>query len=184
MNIGEVLIQLENLLPGVHISYEVTHMGGCVEKWEHQWAVKEKFGYLVRKLQNKLRVSPAQIAYEMFFTKEYVVIKLQKLNEAELEHQIIEAIERYTGVFIPSIGQNWDVVLNEEEEKFIPAEAGYASVAESITDQPKRNNTLLFATIGVMGVLTETLTNNLTDDVVRIIAKQLKDAFLGFQPHE
>ena len=124
MNIGEVLIQLENLLPGVHISYEVTHMGGCVEKWEHQWAVKEKFGYLVRKLQNKLRVSPAQIAYEMFFTKEYVVIKLQKLNEAE----------------------------------------------------PKE--------IGIQMILTETLTNNLTDDVVRIIAKQVKDAFLGFQPHE
>lgn len=49
--------------------------------------------------------------------------------------------------------KDWDVVLNEEEEKFIPAEAGYASVAETITDQPKRNNTLLFATIGVMGVV-------------------------------
>ncbi|MBL7710532.1 MAG: DUF2330 domain-containing protein, partial [Chitinophagaceae bacterium] len=49
--------------------------------------------------------------------------------------------------------KDWDVVLNEEEEKFIPAEAGYASVAETITDQPKRNNTLLFATISVMGVV-------------------------------
>lgn len=49
--------------------------------------------------------------------------------------------------------KDWDVVLNDEEEKFIPAEAGYASVAETITDQPKRNNTLLFATIGVMGVV-------------------------------
>ena len=49
--------------------------------------------------------------------------------------------------------KDWDVVLNEDEEKFIPAEAGYASVAETITDQPKRNNTLLFATIGVMGVV-------------------------------
>lgn len=49
--------------------------------------------------------------------------------------------------------KDWDVVLNEEEEKFIPAEAGYASVAETITDQPKRNNTLLFATIGIMGVV-------------------------------
>lgn len=48
--------------------------------------------------------------------------------------------------------KDWDVVLNEEE-KFIPAEAGYASVAETITDQPKRNNTLLFATIGVMGIV-------------------------------
>jgi Na+-translocating ferredoxin:NAD+ oxidoreductase RnfD subunit len=49
--------------------------------------------------------------------------------------------------------KDWDVVLNEEEEKFIPAEAGYAAVAETITDHPKRNNTLLFATIGVMGVV-------------------------------
>lgn len=49
--------------------------------------------------------------------------------------------------------KDWDVVLNEEEEKFIPAEVGYASVAETITDHPKRNNTLLFATIGVMGIV-------------------------------
>lgn len=49
--------------------------------------------------------------------------------------------------------KDWDVELNDEEEKFIPAEAGYASVAATITDQPKRNNTLLFATVGVMGVV-------------------------------
>ena len=38
--------------------------------------------------------------------------------------------------------------------------------------------------IRIQMILTETLTNNLTEDIVRIIAKQVKDAFLGFQPHE
>src|SRR5690348_6245861 len=37
----------------------------------------------------------------------------KRLNQNELEGQMIEAIERYTGRYIPSIGQNWDVVLNE-----------------------------------------------------------------------
>lgn len=48
--------------------------------------------------------------------------------------------------------KDWDVVLNEEE-RFIPADAGYASVAETINDQPKRSNTLLFSTIAVMGLV-------------------------------
>lgn len=37
----------------------------------------------------------------------------KRLNEDCLEAQMREAIQRYTGVFIPNIGQNWDVVLNE-----------------------------------------------------------------------
>lgn len=41
------------------------------------------------------------------------LLMAKKLNEDRLESQMVEAIERYTGVFIPSIGQNWDVVLNE-----------------------------------------------------------------------
>ena len=41
------------------------------------------------------------------------LLMAKKLNEDKLEAQMIEAIERYTGIFIPSIGQNWDVVLNE-----------------------------------------------------------------------
>src|SRR3990167_6753861 len=37
----------------------------------------------------------------------------KKLNEDQLQAQMREAIERYTGVFVPAIGLNWDVVLNE-----------------------------------------------------------------------
>jgi len=41
------------------------------------------------------------------------LLMAKKLNEDSLESQMIEAIERYTGVHIPAIGQNWDVILNE-----------------------------------------------------------------------
>ena len=41
------------------------------------------------------------------------LIMAKKLNEDQLQAQMREAIERYTGVFVPAIGLNWDVVLNE-----------------------------------------------------------------------
>lgn len=41
------------------------------------------------------------------------LLMAKRLNEDQLQGQMAEAIERYTGVHIPSIGQNWDVVLNE-----------------------------------------------------------------------
>jgi hypothetical protein len=41
------------------------------------------------------------------------LLMARQLNEDSLKGQMIEAIERYTGVHIPIIGQNWDVVLNE-----------------------------------------------------------------------
>lgn len=37
----------------------------------------------------------------------------KKLNEDMLEPQMTEAMSRYNGTFIPSIGTNWDVILNE-----------------------------------------------------------------------
>lgn len=48
---------------------------------------------------------------------------------------------------------DWDVVINDEEEKFIPAEAAYATVSKDIGKKPNRDNMLLFATIGVMGMI-------------------------------
>lgn len=48
---------------------------------------------------------------------------------------------------------DWDVVVNDEEEKFIPAEAAYATVSKDIGKKPNRNNMLFFATIGVMGMI-------------------------------
>lgn len=41
------------------------------------------------------------------------LLMAKKLNEDQLESQMVEAIERYTGVHVPSIGLTWDVVLNE-----------------------------------------------------------------------
>jgi Na+-translocating ferredoxin:NAD+ oxidoreductase RnfD subunit len=48
---------------------------------------------------------------------------------------------------------NWDLVVNDDEEKYIPAEASYAMAANDIDQKPKRNNSILFATIGVMGLV-------------------------------
>lgn len=48
---------------------------------------------------------------------------------------------------------DWDVVVNDEEEKFIPAEAAYATVSKEIAKKTKRNNILLFASIGVIGMV-------------------------------
>jgi Na+-translocating ferredoxin:NAD+ oxidoreductase RnfD subunit len=47
---------------------------------------------------------------------------------------------------------DWDVVMNEEE-KSIPAEATYETVSKDIKNKPERNNALLFATIGVLGLV-------------------------------
>lgn len=41
------------------------------------------------------------------------LLMAKRLNQDCLESQMIEAIERYTGIYIPAIGRNWDVVLNE-----------------------------------------------------------------------
>jgi len=48
---------------------------------------------------------------------------------------------------------DWDVVMNEDEEKAIPAEESYAAVSKDIKDKPERDNVLLFATIGVVGLI-------------------------------
>jgi hypothetical protein len=49
---------------------------------------------------------------------------------------------------------DWDVVASIEEEKLIPPEAKYEAVAASNKKAPTRDNKLLFATIGVMGMAT------------------------------
>ena len=47
---------------------------------------------------------------------------------------------------------DWDVVANEEE-KFIPSEAAYATVSKTIDNKPISNNVWLFAGIGFMGMV-------------------------------
>lgn len=49
---------------------------------------------------------------ELFDLKQEVIMA-KKLNEEHLLPQMQEAIQRYTGEFIPLIGQNWDLMLNE-----------------------------------------------------------------------
>jgi hypothetical protein len=47
---------------------------------------------------------------------------------------------------------DWDVVANAEEEKYIPSEESYAKIAATSEGYPKKNNGVLLATIGVIGI--------------------------------
>jgi hypothetical protein len=47
---------------------------------------------------------------------------------------------------------DWDVVMNNEEEKYIPDQASYKSLALT-AKVPKKNKGVLFATLGVMGLI-------------------------------
>jgi len=48
---------------------------------------------------------------------------------------------------------DWDVVSNFEEEKYIPIEVSYATIASSVKKIPEKNNNILFVTLGVMGIV-------------------------------
>jgi hypothetical protein len=47
---------------------------------------------------------------------------------------------------------DWDVVSNNKEEKNIPADVSYKSIASTITFE-KKDNRPLFATLGVIGLI-------------------------------
>ena len=48
---------------------------------------------------------------------------------------------------------DWDVVSEQPEEKYIPAEASYASIAPQVENKPKKDTGILYATIGVTGLI-------------------------------
>jgi hypothetical protein len=48
---------------------------------------------------------------------------------------------------------DWDVVSQQPEEKYVPAEASYAAIVQSVNNRPKRDNGILFATLGVVGLI-------------------------------
>jgi hypothetical protein len=48
---------------------------------------------------------------------------------------------------------DWDVVSEQPEEKYVPKEASYASIALSIQDEPKRDKGILIATFSVAGLI-------------------------------
>jgi Na+-translocating ferredoxin:NAD+ oxidoreductase RnfD subunit len=48
---------------------------------------------------------------------------------------------------------DWDVVSGEPEEKYLPQEAAYASIAPAIDKTPEREKGILFATLGLAGLI-------------------------------
>jgi hypothetical protein len=47
---------------------------------------------------------------------------------------------------------DWDVVMKDDEEKYVPVEDSYAAVASLNDMKPKKDNTLFFATLGLLGL--------------------------------
>ncbi|HET6723991.1 MAG TPA: DUF2330 domain-containing protein [Chitinophagaceae bacterium] len=48
---------------------------------------------------------------------------------------------------------DWDVVAEQPEEKYVPADASYASIAPSVANRPKKDKGILVATLGVVGLI-------------------------------
>jgi Na+-translocating ferredoxin:NAD+ oxidoreductase RnfD subunit len=48
---------------------------------------------------------------------------------------------------------DWDVVSEENNEKNVPAEASYAAIAPSVENKPQKNKGILYATLGVTGLI-------------------------------
>ena len=48
---------------------------------------------------------------------------------------------------------DWDVVSEENSEKNVPAEASYAAIASSVENKPQKNKGILYATLGVTGLI-------------------------------
>jgi hypothetical protein len=70
----------------------------------------------------------------------------------ELKQRRADEIEMLA--YLTGKGYNdWDVVINDEDEKVIPTEATYATVSKGIDNNSRGNNTLLFATLGFMGMI-------------------------------
>ena len=48
---------------------------------------------------------------------------------------------------------DWDVVTEQPDEKYVPADASYASIAPSVENRPKKDKGILVATLGVVGLI-------------------------------
>ena len=48
---------------------------------------------------------------------------------------------------------DWDVVSEQPEEKYVPKEASYASIAPSLQNKPKKDKGILVATLSVLGLI-------------------------------
>lgn len=58
-------------------------------------------------------VAEETISDQDLFDLKQEILMAKKLNEEYLLPQMQEAIQRYTGEYIPVIGQSWDILLNE-----------------------------------------------------------------------
>jgi hypothetical protein len=70
----------------------------------------------------------------------------------ELKQRRADEIEMLA--YLTGKGYNdWDVVVNDEDEKSIPAEAAYAAVSKDSGKNARRNNEWLFAGFGLVGMI-------------------------------
>jgi Na+-translocating ferredoxin:NAD+ oxidoreductase RnfD subunit len=70
----------------------------------------------------------------------------------ELKQRRAEELEMLTYLTGKSYS-DWDVVSEQPEEKYLPKEESYASIAPTINNHKKKDTGILFATIGVMGLI-------------------------------
>jgi hypothetical protein len=70
----------------------------------------------------------------------------------ELKHRRSDEMQMLA--YLTGKGYNdWDVVMTETEEEYIPSEATYAAASLGINDKAGKSNNLLFALIGVGGLV-------------------------------
>jgi len=70
----------------------------------------------------------------------------------ELKQRRADELEMLT--YLTGKGYNdWDVVSEQPEEKYVPAEASYAAIAPSINNKSKKDKGILYATLGVAGLI-------------------------------
>ncbi|HEU5167829.1 MAG TPA: DUF2330 domain-containing protein [Chitinophagaceae bacterium] len=70
----------------------------------------------------------------------------------ELKQRRIDELEMLTYLTGKDYS-DWDVVTEQPEEKYVPKEASYASIAPSLQNKPKKDKGILFATFGVVGLV-------------------------------
>jgi len=51
---------------------------------------------------------------------------------------------------------DWDVVSEQPEEKYVPKDASYASIAPSLQNKSKKDKGILVATLSVIGLISLT----------------------------
>jgi hypothetical protein len=70
----------------------------------------------------------------------------------ELKQRRTNELEMLT--YLTGKGYNdWDVVYEQPEEKYVPKEASYAAIAPTVDNKPKRSNGILYATFGIVGLI-------------------------------